>query len=249
MGTDIHPVVEVRTNGVWQVYQPPERPYQWFRPDDPVTEFNTPTVRTLPDCFHARDYRKFAILGDVRNGSGFAGVEIFKPVVPISSSRGLPDDFSGVEQQYDEEKEEYDDGVDLGDHSVGWVTLRELLEYDWTETMENVGVVSERHFLDCLINKHDPTDYSGGISGGGIVTVSPQGYLALFGKTEGPFHHVKTGTRTYDPKVRYYVQMRWEESLSEATKHWREPMIEYLTALVPEGGTPDDVRLVFGFDS
>jgi len=69
MGTDIHPVVEVRVDGKWE---------RWARA----------TARLDSN----RNYWSFAVLADVRNGHGFAGHYTGEPVVPIASPRGIPKD-------------------------------------------------------------------------------------------------------------------------------------------------------------
>lgn len=79
------------------------------------TDSGTWEKLTLPEDLDARDYNFFAILANVRNGTW--GDEL----PPISGPRGLPADF-----QYDDPDSEW-----LGDHSFSWVTLRELLDYDW----------------------------------------------------------------------------------------------------------------------
>ena len=52
-----------------------------------------------------RNYLLFSVLADVRNGTGFAGVITYKPVVPISEPRGLPDDLPRDEDGKDTSRE------------------------------------------------------------------------------------------------------------------------------------------------
>jgi len=68
MGCDIHPYVEVRSNGKWE-----------------KSDVNVPDDR---------NYWAFAKLANVRNGVGFAGSDTGNTIVPISEPRGLPDDTS-----------------------------------------------------------------------------------------------------------------------------------------------------------
>lgn len=72
-----------------------------------------------------RNYRAFAVLADVRNGYSFAGIGTGDPVTPIDEPRGLPDDLSPELRAALEQKRWL-----LGDHSISWVTLEELLAYD-----------------------------------------------------------------------------------------------------------------------
>jgi len=78
----------------------------------------------LDSGYSDRNYGLFAILADVRNGHGFAGVRTGEPTVPISAPRGVPDDAS--DGYRDEVRQWGEDG-----HSHTWFTLAELLAYDW----------------------------------------------------------------------------------------------------------------------
>lgn len=93
MGADIHSYAEVRqsSNSKW-----------------------LPAINNMP-C--DRNYWAFAVLADVRNGIGFAGIKTGSPVTPIAPPRGLPDDRAEI-------------AGDLGDHSYSWVTLAELRSVD-----------------------------------------------------------------------------------------------------------------------
>ncbi|WP_317970333.1 hypothetical protein [Paenibacillus sp. CCS19] len=68
-----------------------------------------------------RNYLLFAILANVRNHYN---------IQPISQPKGLPEDVSHeVKKQSDEEN---------GDaHTRSWLTLKELLEYDWQQKFED----------------------------------------------------------------------------------------------------------------
>lgn len=253
MGTDIHPIIEVRREGRWVLHPGETLPYK-YRDVSPTT----PDRPTYPYSLTDRDYLKFAILGDVRNGYGFAGVETFTPLVPISSGRDLPDDLS-VEVagagDYDETTDSYGGKADLGDHSFGYVTLAELEAYDWDQVLSQTGVLDEREYLACLIEQRIPRSWSGGVSGGGIVVLAPTDYLALYG-TPAAWDGIEPGSRTYDATARYYIQHRWTQPLRQATERWRPELIAYMDRLIPNRyacdetkGTAEDVRLVFGFDS
>jgi hypothetical protein len=66
--------------------------------------------------FDWRGYGMFGFLADVRN---------YSAVPPISKPRGLPDDFT---------REEDDD---LGDHSFSWLSVEELLAFDYDAVVED----------------------------------------------------------------------------------------------------------------
>lgn len=73
------------------------------------------------DSFYGdRNYLLFSILADVRNHREY-------PVIPISEPKGFPDDVSS-------EIEEEDRGADW--HSRTWLSLSEILTYDWTQVRE-----------------------------------------------------------------------------------------------------------------
>ena len=107
-----------------------------------------------------RHYRLFGWLADVRNGRGFAGVVTGDPITPISLPRGLPEDFS-----IEEEKHE---GKWMGNHSHGWLLLREILAAPIPKSRE-AGVVS-LEFYRSWDGVTPPEFYSGGIWGQGLKT-------------------------------------------------------------------------------
>lgn len=93
-----------------------------------------------------RNYATFAILGDVRNGDfNFIG-----------SNRGLPSDAS---RDWSEVYKDECDNDYSSLHSWSWVTLRELMEFDWEQLTEstrepyfektgpwfNIGFVGQLH--------------------------------------------------------------------------------------------------------
>ena len=77
MGTDIHLVVQVRRDGAWHFV-------------------DIPKEERYGNILDHRWYDLFSILGNVRNGYGFAGVTTGSGFVPISDQRGLPKDFPGT---------------------------------------------------------------------------------------------------------------------------------------------------------
>lgn len=113
MGCDIHFHVEKKDeNGKWISAD------KWtvdpWGDDDP----DYIDVKREDSFYHDRNYLLFGILAHVRDRS----------VTPISSPRGLPKDVSP------EVKKRSDDyGAD--GHSHSWLTLAELLAYDWDVAM------------------------------------------------------------------------------------------------------------------
>jgi hypothetical protein len=78
-----------------------------------------------------RHYLLFAVLADVRNGYGFAGIVTHEPLVPITDTRGLPRDIELVDDYYRKSDE-----FGFGDHSHSWLTSTEMLE--WFKTAPKV---------------------------------------------------------------------------------------------------------------
>jgi len=297
MGTDIHPAVEVRRNGIWR-YHRPTTLCRWYAEtwDDPdaVAAQNKrreeyiadlaakgepssrmvgwPVVKLgdrrnlwdrckykLPEFFGERNYRVFALLGNVRNGSGFAGVYTHDPIESISSERGRPADISKeAEAKLSNE------------HSDGWATLAELKAYDYRQEIVEGGVISEDKYLEFLNHgRKRPDSWSGGISGSEIVTLTEDEFLSTFESVIDlfvPINEQKRVERKFnrpvgmfasrggaftvpDPTKRVYIQAVWKAPLYDEVRSIPEEWIPYLERLVPKGGTDEDVRVVFDFDS
>lgn len=178
-----------------------------------------------------RNYRLFAALAGVRNGVGFAGVDTGDAVAPVFPPRGLPDCASP----------EYLDRVaDMGEdgHSHSWLTLAELLAYDWTQPVVTRGLVP----LDVYANwcgfaeglGWAPNDWSAGVSGPGIQHVSRDEAGVL----------IAGGTR--DEAKRVYVRCQWTQPFCVASggAEWSR-----LIAPMLRKGAPESVRVVFFFDN
>lgn len=141
MGCDIHVAIEVRDeSGQW-------KPTKLLEKD-----WATERLFTGDYNFFDRNYDLFAMLADVRNGRGFAGLTTGEGFNPIDDARGLPADLSrelrrlaedGGDQDYDSALEAYGAGW-LGDHSHSWLTLRELADYDWNQTTRHAKYENER---------------------------------------------------------------------------------------------------------
>jgi hypothetical protein len=191
MGCDIHLFVEVRDGGAW-------------RP-----------VKVAWDMF-GRNYDLFAILAGVRNGCGFAGSVTGTGFVPISEPRGLPADLSvelaAVRDFFDDARvdESGEDAIDeamnanfhaygcshFGDHSFSWISLRDLLSFDWAQTTHKA-----------------------------IYERAKDGWVPLGDKPSG-----------FGDPITY----------KDCAPEFYETFVPRLSAL---GYAPDDVRIVFGFDS
>lgn len=277
MGTDIHPIVQVRKaeGEPWEIIDIP-------RADD------------YGNYLDSRNYNLFAVLGDVRNGTGFAGIRTSAGFIPISSDRGLPEDVGFEMEEYgnvycprhdpnrpkaieptnraieapptpvtdvvpfvadadeDDDLDDPDSHYDcsecfwLGEHSHGWVSLRELQDYDWAgQKTALVGVIplklegpntflhevdyeewsKTEGFLDAM-----PPSYSGAVSGRDVITIDEPQVRDL----------------APEPGKTYYVRLARAVDVRYAVgEEFTDVVIPWLATL----GEPDNVRIVFGFDS
>jgi hypothetical protein len=157
MGTDIHPLVQVRVDDRWVNHEWPDGStrYRWD-----LTE-ESPLASRAFMGLNARNYSLFAILAGVRNGFGFAGTRWGEPVEPIAPERGLPEDYSHVDVYGDDDELENW----LGDHSYTWMTLKEVLDWPgWNSPMKKCGMVKKDVERDAVGR---PTEWCGGVSGQG----------------------------------------------------------------------------------
>lgn len=173
--------------------------------------------------YQGRNYHLFAILADVRNGRGFAGDEISKPWNVIAPPRGFPIDLSPETVEW----------VATYEHTPSYHTLAQLQDFDWDQPQgQEHGVVDEESYKKLLETGERPSEWSSSISGPGIRIINDFEYPAKRGEDE-----------------RLYIRTSWPLSYQEAVgEDWFRAM-EEIEALIPEGGTADDVRMVFYFDS
>ncbi len=123
MGCDIHTAVEVKRSqdAALQV-----RGDKWVYISEPMFPgWKEGTFTKEP--FDDRDYGLFGFLADVRN---------YSAVPPLSPPRGLPDDVS------DEVREMSD--WQGGYHSHSWFTLKELLDFDYSQSSEDRRYTDEK---------------------------------------------------------------------------------------------------------
>lgn len=261
MGTDIHLFVEKRFGNHWQglVGENPEIRHQLRMADYALENGNqekadqyrqyaadiasgraavgattayerewfSPTVFE-GWLYSGRNYDLFAILGNVRNGYGFAGVNTSDGFNFISDCRGLPEDVSSdIQDAFS------DDGYY---HSVSYVTLPELLDYDWGQTVTKHGVVNLEGYKDYLING-SPRSYSGGVSGPSVVHI-----------TNKEMDDIITGEHPVEEGKSYYTRVSWARTYKECVGSFYDDAIPKLKKLSDEKDY-SDIRIVFGFDS
>ncbi len=113
MGTDIHVYIEQKT-----IKNDNPLMTEWISVDEWINDSYFEIMEVRKRYWTDRNYLLFAILANVRNHYN---------IQPISLPKGLPDDVSPeVKNQSDEENYA---------HTRSWLTLKELLEYDWQQTM------------------------------------------------------------------------------------------------------------------
>ena len=202
MGTDIHAVLAMKnTDGKW-------------------------LASSMP-AYDSRNYRVFAILANVRNGYGFAGTYTHKPLVPIQDRRPWPDGFSTKDGHIKLLKEysSIELSVWMGDHSFGYVTIAELLAYDWDQPIYQGGVVGIEEFNRCKSSGDAvPNFWSGDVIGRGIVI------------SEEYAIHEKTT----------HVRMQWSQPLRNTVMDFYS-WLQYIR--YNSYTNPEKLYLIFGFDS
>lgn len=231
MGTDIHMWAEILEDkrDEWQTVGRVFK-NEWYR------EGTVPTVirfddgeewepRSSPLSVHpysGRNYELFAILADVRNGYGFAGVDTGDGWTPITSPRGIPDDVSEYM------KWEFDHNLE---HTPGWLTLQELADYDWlgSRTRKRGWVGREEYAR--FKSEGQPQSWSGFVSGGGVRHISNE----------------EMESEPMDAKS-VYTQVEWENSAYECCRGFVDETIPALQAIANTEGVRD-LRIVFYFDS
>lgn len=201
--------------------------------------------------YHDRNYNFFAILANVRNGRGFAGLPTGTGFKPIAEPRGYPTDLGDLGPLIGMDEL---DGIWMGDHSHSWVTLTELLAVEWnTAKTVHTGVVSPAEYVEWK-EKGIPSSWCGGVGGGSTLVVSNAEMEVLFAKGEvtkedgGVF-----GRRRDKPigAISYYTSVTWTSTYADSVGSEVMAFIERLKTLCTEWaeGDTDRVRLVFGFDS
>ena len=224
MGTDISMYAEVRKNRQWakvgKVFKD-----SYYMKDRPLSDWNQPLT---DHPYDGRNYDLFAILADVRNGSGFAGCRTSNGFNPIAAPKGFPDDITP------EVKELLDDWG----YGYSWFTLKELKDYDWDQKVTHVGILSEEAYKEMRETGKHPDAWSGGVWGRDIAVVDPNTMNKILDKAI---------ERNRD--IKYYVQTEFPASTyRDCCGNFLENTIPALEALVPEGGTDEDVRILFCFD-
>ena len=223
MGCDIHAYAETRDSvGAWSAV---------LDSDGTPTRF----------CDY-RSYDTFAILASVRNGGGFAGIKTSDGFNPIARPRGIPFDASPECQKM------VDDYGEDG-HSHSFLSLSELLEFDWLQTTIRRGIIPlQTWFFWSRYEKprgRYPNTFSSAIGGNRVKVIVPSDAEKMQGVKPGP-----------DENMSYHVDDEWELPYYRAAAMlWSEdiPRLMALAKTLPGASDTKDyhdrVRLVFFFDN
>ena len=261
MGTDIHLSIEV--NVPRYVYLADgEKKYEWQALTFPyVDEFWLDKLEENPDdelaakyayrvgeLYDGRNYSLFAVLSDVRNGFGFAGITTGDAVIPSpAATRGIPTwSAYGRDREFD---------MPSGFlHSIGWLRLTEMFDgtVPWDQSEYKTGYFSagtlsildpewleERQGTPRLREGEDDRGFgwSGQVSGANVVNhESYDEYLAAYADT------------MFDPTKDHYVKLGWYTSPREQCADFIEAM-EWLRDTGLNGIPADKCRIVIGYDS
>ena len=119
MGCDIHMIAEKQSRydddkDGWVPLLTPLFKNKHYRSAEKLSDFNCPYSFQPWDDRH---YELFSVLANVRNGYN---------IEPISTPRGYPMDMHDVSQWLL-------DGFDYAEHSRTWLSLEEVLAYNWSK--------------------------------------------------------------------------------------------------------------------
>ncbi|MBC2174791.1 hypothetical protein [Listeria booriae] len=213
MGCDIHAFVEVKNkkSGKWNTY---------LEADGGLPEYI------------GRNYDLYAILANVRNGYGFAGIDTGDGFECISKPRGVPFDAS---ETYLSQVEEWgSDG-----HSHSFLTLAELQSFDWEGKKTNHrGYLRQRdykHYKETGELRYLCDD----VSGVNVVKVN-----------NDTMEKVINGTLQGGSDTDFYTQIQWEESYAESCDYFLKKQLPILVDLARQCDTSEeDIRISFFFDN
>lgn len=259
MGCDIHLTAEYRRDGVWVNDDLEVSPDYYASGETGINNKGS----YKDQLYNGRNYDLFGMLADVRNGYGFAGTDTGEGFKPIAAPKGIPEDATTLYKEWVNQWS--GDG-----HSHSWLTVAELLAYDWTQTTIKRGVVGYREYARWRIDGA-PEAWSGGVSGPGIRhhagdAAAPIIDRIIGGKWWDLYHGFEgdlasesqpaTNERnrlpaeTYDALAREFgtrpvFVISWSSSYYHSAS-------EFLSEVMPRlwrMGAPKDVRICFFFDN
>lgn len=241
MGCDIHFYVEKKQpDGSWKIHGEFAREV-----DEEGTEDERAWLsQDGRPLYSGRNYNLFAILADVRNGRGFAGIKTGEGFNPISEPRGVPDDAS---PEYKEIVEQW--GCD--GHSHSHHTLRQLLDFDWTQSTTCQGWCDMTEYLPWAARgwtREGPKSYCGGVNGPDVKHLSEEEAAELVKQFAGVSEW--SGRKEFAAKhPDKYALAVWRPTYYDCASNFIIETIPELLNLAGGTGGLDDVRIVFLFDN
>lgn len=229
MGTDIHLYVEKKdSSGKWHRVNPPAE----YAGRDPyiVEKYNSNNEKDWQeyyerkyheDWFSMRDYDCFVILAGVRMDRIIS--ENFKP---ISKPKRLPKDLSKELSK-----------AEFGYHDKSWLTVKELIDYDWDQTIWKDGYVNFEVFKQRIESNDESTvdSYCGGAYGDNIICYDYDEAMILYERDEFP------------KGKSIYVKIQWKTTPTKMAAWFKNKVMPELVSLAENDF--ESVRIVFGFDS
>lgn len=250
MGCDIHLMVEKRDiDGKWVSVDVPQKDafhlsgnrYNWF------------------GC---RNYMIFAALADVRNGWGFEWDDDDDLISPISSPKGIPSDCSSDYREFCQRWN------GIGYHH-SYVTLKELLDYDWDQKLVFQGKVNFSGYAEFMETGKPSCWLNRIFSDTTVLHISTEEMKRLYDKypksnfdalftreeIEGvgiPFMErlsdVPAHQKQLDDSYNVYTEIKWSDILRNHCDFAVDDLIPELKSL-SESEDFEDVRIVFFFDN
>lgn len=202
MGIDIEIYAEVFDGERWRPAEPLVENEDYDPEDDP----SQPRLRPQ-DLYHFHNRPLFAILSDA-----IVHAWSEEPYRPIASCRGLPADVSPEVLAF--ERPRHDDG--LFGHS--WLTLKELLDFDWKGQIIQKTAMAEPEVAP-------------------LFEDNPLGF---------PYRHWPRGKQIgYSLWMRSGVSVRWRETYEQSAG---PDFMEGVLTKLKSFGPPECVRIVFWFN-
>jgi len=222
----------------------------YYRENAPVSVHNVP-YSSAP--YSGRNYDLFAVLADVRNGRGFAGIRTGERITPILEhfgekhveiendreyetwTRGVPEDASKRWKKYVKKW-----GPDL--HSTSWLTLEELERGPWDQRQIKAGYVDAAQYEKIRQSGFTitPESWSGDVGGGGITKYTADQWEAL---GEPARKAAVASAEEGGWFSSHYVYHQWEVSLADSIGFFLETTIPELRRNAPRIGQIEDREL------
>lgn len=248
MGCDIHLYAEIKDDqGDWQ-------PLDNWKVKEAGTDDEYIDVDYKEAFYKGRNYDLFAILADVRNGYGFAGVDTGDEYRPIAMPKGLPSDTCAMIKQAS-------DRWNGDGHSHSYFTVNELLKYNWARDNNQRGIVSLESMVDwknSYMPDLSPRSWCGAMSGGDNTLILEE---AIFMQDLGAakIEAENQGIIQTDENLVSLIQKSYgEDKRINYRAEWSTPYYYEARDLFSETlprllshcqGDYDRVRIVFWFDN